>query len=231
MLFYQPVDGYCYNSDSLFLFDFIDRFKPKGELLDIGSGSGILGLLVARDNPKVLLNQCELQKEFVSLSQKNATVNGINTTIFEGNFLDIEFDKKFDFIISNPPFWDSSVIQTQNIQKNIARYNSNLPLESFIKRVKKLLNPRGYFIFCYDSKQLQNALYQLSLNSLNAEHIQFVYPKVGKESTIVFIQARNNSKSFAKILPAFYSFDESSQTKEALRVYKKANTHSIKCEI
>jgi len=52
MLLYQPESGYCYNSDSIFLYDFIDSFKPKGRVLDVGAGCGVLGLLVARDNKK-----------------------------------------------------------------------------------------------------------------------------------------------------------------------------------
>ena len=51
MLLYQPESGYCYNSDSMFLYDFVSSFKPKGEVLDVGAGCGIVGLLVARDNP------------------------------------------------------------------------------------------------------------------------------------------------------------------------------------
>jgi len=230
MLFYQPIDGYCYNSDTVFLYDFVDSFNPKGNLLDVGSGCGVLGLLVARDN-NINLHQCEIQEDFIFLSQKNSEVNQIESTLYRGSFLDVEFDKKFDTIVSNPPFWDSNVIQTQNRAKNIARYNSHLPIESFFQKVKKLLTNRGRFIFCYDSKQLQNVLLELSKVNLNVESIKFIHPKREKESTIVFIQARNNSKSFAKILPAFYGFVDASQSDEANRIYKKAKTHSIKCKI
>ena len=59
MLLYQPLNGYCYNSDTHFLFNFIcknlEKYKNiSGELLDIGSGSGILGLLVAKKFSKPL---------------------------------------------------------------------------------------------------------------------------------------------------------------------------------
>ena len=53
MLLYQPESGYCYNSDSVFLSDFIISFKPRGRMLDVGAGCGIVGLLVARDTNKV----------------------------------------------------------------------------------------------------------------------------------------------------------------------------------
>ena len=53
MVLYQPESGYCYNSDSLFLYDFVNKLNPKGDMLDVGAGCGIVGLLCARDNKKV----------------------------------------------------------------------------------------------------------------------------------------------------------------------------------
>ena len=46
---YQNQDGFLFNSDSHFLYDFISKLNPKGQILDIGNGCGILGLLIARD--------------------------------------------------------------------------------------------------------------------------------------------------------------------------------------
>lgn len=227
MLLYQPIDGYCYNSDTIFLYDFIISFKPRGELLDVGSGVGVLGLLVARDS-KIHLNQCELQEKMQFFSTKNATVNAIKATIFKDNFLKANFDKKFDYIISNPPFWDSNVIQTEIKEINIARYNHHLPIYDFIKKVNLLLKPRGHFIFCYDAKQIQILTKTLNEFKLTIETIRFVYPKATKNATLVLIQARKNSKSFTKIMPPLYVFEGSEFSDEAQQIYKRAKTHSIK---
>ena len=70
MLLYQPDEGYCYNSDSIFLYGFISRFEPKGKTLDVGAGCGIVGLLVARDFPAVTLEAVEKQSaQFLSLTK------------------------------------------------------------------------------------------------------------------------------------------------------------------
>ena len=99
MVLYQPTNGYCYNSDTHFLYNFIvENFKKykniKGELLDIGSGSGILGLLVAKDFEKLQLNQCEIQKMFQFFSTKNSKTNKIDSKLYEGSFDEIDFEKK-----------------------------------------------------------------------------------------------------------------------------------------
>ena len=78
MLFYQPDSGYRYNSDSLFLYDFISSFKPRGRMLDVGAGSGVVGLLVARDNPKVHLESVEKQCKNILSRQYMKSVIKVN---------------------------------------------------------------------------------------------------------------------------------------------------------
>ena len=182
MVLYQPQDGYCYNSDTHFLYDFIcrnlEKFKNiNGELLDIGSGSGILGLLIARDYIKLNLNQCEIQHNFQEFSSINAKCNKIQNNMYKGSFLETNFDKEFDICVSNPPFYHSNVIKSENENLKIARYNDSLPLEEFIKRISKILKNSGKFFFCYDVKQLSHIVSLLEKYKLNIESLQFVYPK------------------------------------------------------
>ena len=144
MVLYQPINGYCYNSDTHFLYNFIyenlKKYKNiKGELLDIGSGSGILGLLLAREYTNLNLNQCEIQEVFQFFSTKNAQTNKLESTLYKGSFEKVEFDKKFDICVSNPPFYHSDVIKSENENLRIARYNDSLPLEQFIKKVSSVL--------------------------------------------------------------------------------------------
>jgi len=236
VVFYQPKDGYCYNSDTHILFNFItlnlQKFKNiQGELLDIGSGSGILGILVATKYKKLHLNSCEIQDDFAFLTKKNGTINNINLTIHQGSFLDINFDKQFDIVVSNPPFYPSSVVQTQNQNIKIARYNDNLPLKEFICKTSKILKPQGKFFFCYDVKLLNDIIIFLKQNNLNIETIQFLHPKNDKKATLVMVYARKNSKSLMEILPPMIMFDNDKFTKEIEDIYNMCNTHSIKVEI
>lgn len=237
MVLYQPINGYCYNSDTHFLYNFIvENFKKykniKGELLDIGSGSGILGLLVAKEFSKLNLNQCEIQKMFQFFSQKNASTNKINSYLFEGSFEDIEFNKKFDICISNPPFYHCDVIKSENQSLKIARYNDSLPLEIFIKRTASILNSEGKFFFCYDVKQINEILLLLNKYKFNLEALQFVHPKNSKDATLILVYAKRNSKSLTKILKPLIVFDENNEfTLEVKEIYKKSSTHSIKVDI
>jgi len=236
LVLYQPNNGYCYNSDTHFLYNFIlenlKKFKNiNGELLDIGSGSGILGLLVTRDNDKLNLNQCEIQKSFQELSIKNAKCNNIETNLYKGSFLDLEFDKEFDICVSNPPFYHTNVIKSENESLKIARYNDSMPLEKLIQKVSKVLKNSGKFFFCYDVKQLSEIIRLLGDYKLNIESLQFVHPKKNKDATLVLVYARKNSKSLLKVLEPLLVFENGDFTNEVQKIYEKSSTHSIKVEI
>jgi len=236
LLLYQPNNGYCYNSDTHFLYEFITvslkKFKNiKGELLDIGSGSGILGLLVARDYEKLNLNQCEIQSTFQELSQRNAKCNKIDALMNRGSFLEQEFDKQFDVCVSNPPFYHSNVIKSENENLKIARYNDSMPLDEFIQKASKILKSGGKFFFCYDVKQLSEIIFYLKEYKLNIEALQFVHPKKEKDATLVLVYARKNSKSLLNVLKPLVVFDNEDFTDEVQEIYKKSSTHSIKVEI
>ena len=237
MLLYQPKNGYCYNSDTHFLFSFILQnlkiYKNiKGDLLDIGSGSGILGLLVARDFNNLNLHQVEIQDDFIFLTNKNSAINNIDSTVYKGDFLKIDFDKKFDMIVSNPPFYPHSVIKSENNSKKIARYNDNLPLEDFITKVSKILNNNGKFFFCYDVKFLSDIMLHCKNLKLNIESLQFLYPNSKKEASLVMIMVKKGSKTLMKILPPAIMFDDDGEFATSTNdIYKICNTHSIKCDI
>lgn len=228
MFLYQPTSGYCYNSDSIFLYDFIAAFKPKGKLLDVGCGVGIISLLLSRDFP-IETTIIDKQEKMLRYAEHNYALNGLQVTGYLDDFTAWKTEEKFDFIVSNPPFYDPRVTQSENTHLNIARYAHHLPVDIFIGKVKKLLKPRGWFIFCYDAKQIDLLLHHLKINGINPEKVQFLHSKLDRESKLVMIAARMNSKSMTQVLPPFVVFDEKSRyLPTAMRAFERANTHSIK---
>ena len=231
MTLYQPQSGYCYNSDSLFLYDFINSFSPKGRLLDVGAGCGIVGLLVARDNSRVTLEAVEKQEHFIKYARKNAQHNNIEYKLHKSDFLDLEVDKKYDYIVSNPPFYPDGVQKSDNEILLHARYNSSLPMSRFFKKVSQLLNPHSHFIFCYDATQFGLICSELDKVKMRVVTVKFVHPKEGRDASLVLIHARNGSKSMMKVLSPLFDFSEDQHSEAANEIFKKANTESIKCQI
>jgi len=214
----------------MFLYDFIASYAPKGRLLDVGSGVGVIGLLLARDFP-IQLTMVEKQEKMAQLAQKNLHVNKISADLIQSDFLEYDAPEPFDFIVSNPPFYHGDVIQSKDSHINACRYNTHLPIQPFFKKVASQLKHRGHFIFCYDASQLPELLEGLHHAKLRAEEIRFVHPKKDRPAKLVLIHARSHSKARTKILPPFIVFEGDAYGQEAQEIFKRARTHTIKCQI
>lgn len=230
MLFYQPEDGYRFNSDSMFLYDFITSFSPRGRLLDVGCGVGVIGLLLARDFP-ITLTLVEKQEMMAFFAEKNIAANRIEADLHRGDFLDFRSEKRFDFIVSNPPFYHPDVIQSEDEHMKICRYNDHLPIALFVKKVKSLLAPRGRFVFCYDAMQVGDIFVHLSDAGLRVEDLRFIHPKRERPAKLVLVHARNNSRSRTRVRPPLIVFEGEGYAEEAQKVFEKARTHTLKCQI
>ena len=230
MYLYQPPSGYRYNSDSIFLANFIASLAPRGRVLDVGSGVGIVGLLVARDF-SVEMHIIDKQPQMIDYARHNYALNGLSVDAKVGDFTKMLGEQMYDWIVSNPPFYDSAVTQSEDEGLNIARYAHHLPSRDLIQTAKRLLRPRGRLVFCYDAKQIDRVLSELREAKLNPEMIRFVHPKADREAKIALIAARANSKAMLSVLPPLIVFDTDDRyLPEAQQAFDRAGTHVISGE-
>jgi tRNA1(Val) A37 N6-methylase TrmN6 len=231
MLLYQPDGGYCYNSDSILLYGFISRYAPKGKMLDVGAGSGIVGLLIGRDFSGVTLEAIEKQPLYVEFARRNAAINHIDYTLHEGDFLDHVPHGSYDWIVSNPPFYHENVSRSENPILHQARYNVHLPIEPFITKISKLLKSSGEAAICYDARQFVQLCSACERAGLRVVEVQFVHSKEDRPSTLVMMYLKKNSKSLLTILAPLITQANGEYTSAVQAIYNKAKAHSIKCPI
>ena len=228
MNLFQPERGYRYNSDTLLLYDFIASFVPKGEILDVGCGCGILGLLLKRDFPNVNMHLLDIQEQNCIITKANATQNAIEIeSITTSDFLEAKFEHKFDMIVSNPPFYHQGGVKSEDNTLSLSRHSSALPFEAFALKATKTLSNRGYFCFCYDAKQIDSLMAALLQNGLNVEDICFVYPKEDKEASLVLIRARKNSKTLCKVHPPLFIYTGESFSLRVQSIFDRSQTQSV----
>ena len=226
MTLYQPKNGYCYNSDTMFLYDFITKFNIKGNVLEVGGGCGVLGLLVKRDYPKINLTVIEKQSVMSEFIEKNKIENNLKAEIINSDFLEYSFNKKFDFVISNPPFYQGTLKSENEIIKT-ARYEESLPMDKFFNKVNSVLAERGEFIFCYDAKRIDDIILKMP-KPLKITDIRFMHPRLNKKATLILIRAKRHAKSMVTVHPPLIGFEGENYSKEAAEIYKKAATKSVK---
>ena len=230
MLLYQSPDGYCYNSDSIFLIHFISSFAPRGRMLDVGCGVGIVGLVLSSKftlTPSIIDKQISM----IEYAKHNYDINQIAVDAYNEDFMDFKPNKPFEIIVSNPPSYADGVIKSENDSLHIARYAMHLPLDSFFAKVHKVLSPQGRFFFCYDAKQIGDIFSMLKKYHLTPEVVRFVHSKSDKESKLALFACRHNSKASTKVLPPLTIFEKNDiYTNEAREAFEFASTHSIKAQ-
>jgi len=230
MLLYQPDGGYCYNSDSILLYGFITHFNPKGRMLDVGAGCGIVGLLVGRDCD-VLLEAVEKQSVYAQFSRRNAQINHIAYCLHECDFLEYNDKKGFDWIVSNPPFYHEGSARTENERIHQARYNVNLPIDEYAQNIATLLRPQGSAVICYDARQFAQICSAFEAVKLRVIDVQFVHSKSDRPSILVMFRVKKNSKSAMNVWAPLITFENDHYTPAVQAIYDKAKAHSIKCPI
>ena len=226
MIITQPKNGYRYNSDTMFLYDFIREGGARGEVLDTGCGSGVLGLLLKRDFPKISLSLLDILEANVNLAAANASQNRLEAEFITADFAKFKSEKRFDLIVSNPPFYHDGVKKSENEHLRTSRYSENLPLSALVRTANSLLKPRGVFSFCYDAKRLAEILLCLSEFEFTLTRLCFVYPKTDGTANLALIEAKKSSKSLAQILPPIFVFEGGVYSKKAVEIFATANTQS-----
>ncbi|MDO5046305.1 tRNA1(Val) (adenine(37)-N6)-methyltransferase [Campylobacter sp.] len=227
----QPETGYRYNSDTMMLYGFICEEGVKGNVLEVGCGCGVLGLLLKRDFSAISLDMLDIQDVNIKIAKRNAKENGILADFITADFTEFSSVKKYDYIISNPPYYHNGAKKSQNEHLRVSRYSENLPLLDFVKSANSMIKPSGALVFCYDAKQICQILTVLKSYKFNPTRIKFVHPKANKEASLVMIEAKKSSKALSKISPPIFVFEGERYTKEASEIFARANTFSKSCEI
>ncbi len=203
---YQYTDGFRFSVDPIILVDFFQG-KKKGKVLDLGSGTGIISILLAKEKEMENIHALEIQNSSVQLLRKNIELNQLEEKIkvIHCDVKEYKEANSYDYIITNPPYMvvDGKKI-SENENKKIARHEIKLDLESLIKNSKRLLKPRGELFLVHRSHRTIEIISELEKNKFSIARIQFVYFDKTKTSNLVLIQASKGKKNEVKILQPLY---------------------------
>ena len=195
----QKVGGYKYGEDTILLFKLFQASlnKKNIKLLDIGTGNGILPILLSANEFLSELVGIDIQKENIDRANKALQLNKIKKNIlFE--YMDIREYKKsnyFDVIISNPPYMDDNGKKiNENEHKAISRHEIKLSLNELISNAKRLLKPIGLLYFIHRTHRLVEIIKALDKNNFSIKKIIFIYSSQNNKSTMMFVEAVKGKK-------------------------------------
>ncbi|MCY7009088.1 methyltransferase domain-containing protein [Fusobacterium simiae] len=195
----QKVGGYKYGEDTILLFKLFQATlnKKNIKLLDIGTGNGILPILLSDSEFLSELVGVDIQKENIERANKVLELNKIEKNI-QFECMDIKEYKKsnyFDVVISNPPYMnDNGKKINENEHKAISRHEIKLNLSELISNAKRLLKPIGLLYFMHRTHRLVEIIKTLDENNFSIKKIIFIYSAKNNKSSMMFIEAVKGKK-------------------------------------
>jgi tRNA1Val (adenine37-N6)-methyltransferase len=224
----QNKNGFCFGIDSVLLSDFAKEIKRDSRVLDLGTGTGIISILLCgKTNLKEIIG-VEIQEEVYAMAKRSSELNNL-----ENKFKLINEDIKnlskifpansFDAIVTNPPYKKENTGLTSEDKTNlISRHEVMCNIEDIAKQASFLLKSNSAIYMIHRPDRLADILEALRKYKLEPKNIRLIYPKINKEPNLVLIKATKCGKPFLKMeKPLIVYNEDGSYSDEILKIYNK----------
>lgn len=219
----QDKDKFSYGTDAILLSSFA---KPKGTVMDLGTGTGIIPLKLIDKGKIDKIYGVEYQEDVASLAKRNIELNKLEEKI---NILHMDlkdlpdiFDKNtIDTIVTNPPYMkEGGAIINPDENFAISRHEIKCDFEDIIKVTNYLLKPLGKFYLVHRPERLVDILYLMRKYDIEPKYIRFVQPKINKKPNLLLIEGSKSGKADLKFLPTLTMYNEDgTYTDEIYKIY------------
>lgn len=210
--------SYTFGVDSIILLDFA-KMKKNKNLIDIGSGSGILSLGANDYYNLKKVYAIEIQKEKANLLKENLNINDIyNVEIVNKDLNNVDLGSNLiDYIITNPPYYKiTDNIRNKNEEFLISRQEKYLKLENIFDFANKTLKDRGKLFMIHKPERMVE-IFNKSGN-LKSKRIRFVQSTYNKKPQFILIEFVKNANDGIKIEDPLIIYENSTYTEEMKRI-------------
>jgi tRNA1Val (adenine37-N6)-methyltransferase len=210
---FQSRAGYRFSLDALLLADFA-TLKRRDRVVDLGTGSGVIPLILARAHPALSIVGVEYQSALAERAARNVALNRLagRVSIARGDVRDpasIAAANRFDAAICNPPYRrPASGRVSANDERQIARHEIHGGLDDFIAAGGYFLRAKGRMAMVYLAERSVDLLAALRRAGLEPKRLRLVHSSVRSEASLVLVEAVKQGRSGMKILPPLIVYRE-----------------------
>jgi len=221
----QNKEKFCFGIDAVLLSDFAEA-KRKEKVLDIGTGTGIIPILMTSKTEGEHFTGLEIQSESADMALRSVNMNGLGdrVSIVEGdinNALTLFDRESFNVITSNPPYMiETAGAGNEETPKAIARHEIKCTLDDVIREGSKLLKVSGRFYMVHRPFRLAEIIDTFKKYNLEPKKLRMVHPYIDKEPTMVLIEATKCAKPGIKVMAPLIVYEEPGKyTREIYEIY------------
>lgn len=220
----QPAKGYRFSLDPFLLCGFA-RIKHGEEAVDLGTGAGVIPLVLARRTAAARVTGLEIQPELALLAQKNVEENGLAERI--GIVADdlrrcseLFPPQSCDVVLCNPPYRSAGQgRQAPDSQRAAARHELAGGLEDFLLAAAYLLRNGGRLYLIHLAERLSDLLCGLRERNLEAKRMRMVHSRPGEKARLVLLEGRRCGRAGITVEPPLYVYAGDGYAEEVMRFY------------
>ena len=221
----QHPDKFCFGMDAVLLSGFAN-VKENERAIDLGTGTGIIPILLEAKTDGAHFTGLEIQPESADMARRSVMLNQL-----EGKIDIVDGDIKeaakifgaatMDVVTSNPPYMNTNHgITNPNDAKAIARHELLCSLEDVIAQTAKLLKPKGRCYFVHRTFRLAEIISLMTQYKIEPKRMRLVYPFVDKEPNMVLIEGVRGGRSQLTVEPPLIVYESQGvYTKEIYDIY------------
>ncbi len=189
----QNSRAFCFGMDAVLLSGFA-KAKPGDHVLDLGTGTGIIPLLLSAKTQAARLTGLEIQPESADMAERSVKMNALEerVAIMTGDIKEARVlfgASVFDVVTCNPPYMIADHgIQNPADEKTIARHEVLCALEDVIAQTAAVLKPGGHFYMVHRPFRLAEIITKMCAYHLEPKRMRLVYPYADREPVMVLIE-------------------------------------------
>jgi tRNA1Val (adenine37-N6)-methyltransferase len=208
----QKKQGLTFGTDAYLLAAFV-RSAPAARAVDLGSGTGIIPLLLCARNKVRSVSAVELQAPFADLIRRNAELNGMEDRISVCN-ADVReinsatFGGEVELVCSNPPYLKSGAGKSnQAEEKEIARHEVHGGIRDFCAAASRLLKTKGRFACVFRTERLSELFAALRENRLEPKRMVMVHADPHSPPCMVLLEAMKDASPSLTVEPPLFLYE------------------------
>lgn len=223
----QNPKGFCFGIDAILLSNFCE-IKKGSRVVDLGTGTGIIPILIAGKSSTKEIYGIEIQKTVADMAARSIKLNKLENRVRIINkdlkeILDDLEINSMDVVTSNPPYMSAGGgLENPEDMKAISRHEIKCTLEDVISTASRLLKHNGHFYLIHRPHRLVDIIYLCRQYKLEPKKLRFIHPNRDKKPNLLLIKAIKAAKPELKFLDPLYVYNgDGSYTKEIYEIYQR----------